>query len=133
MPRIRTFVFALLAAALAACAAPPQPPPAEAGPYLLFFQTDSAELTPEARTVAYKAAAAAAALKPSAIAVLGFASKEGPADANRELSDARVKTVERTLQEAGVDPALLRPLALGETRATRADVSERYVKILFVR
>lgn len=132
MPRIRTFVFALVAAALAACAAP-QPPPGDAGAYLLFFETDSAELTPEARTVAYRAAADVAALKPTAIAVLGFASKEGPADANQQLSNARVKTVERTLEEAGVDPALLRPLALGETQATRADVSERYVKILFVR
>ena len=132
MPRIRPFVFALFAVLLAGCATP-QPPPGEAGAYLLFFETDSAELTPEARTVAYRAAADAAALKPAAIAVLGFASKEGRADVNQQLSDARVKTVERSLQEAGVNPALLRPLALGETGATRADVSERYVKILFIR
>lgn len=130
MTSVRAFLAAAFLALLAACAAFEQSPE---GPFLVFFEADSAELTPEAHAIAVQAAAAARAQKPSTVAVLGFASKEGPAAANKALSERRVHAVERALVEAGVAPALLRPAAVGEAGAKRADVSERYVEIVLVR
>jgi outer membrane protein OmpA-like peptidoglycan-associated protein len=130
MPTRRLFVQAVCLALLAGCAMFEGPPE---GPFLVFFEGDSATLTSEARAIVLKAAAAAEARKPSAIAVLGYASKEGAAAVNKELSERRVRAVEQVLVEAGVAPALLRGNAMGEAAAKRADVSERYVEILLVR
>jgi outer membrane protein OmpA-like peptidoglycan-associated protein len=128
---LRQFACALCLLLGAGCAAF-EPSPSD-GPFLLFFETGSADLTPEAQAIVAKAAAAAQERRPSAIAVLGYASREGEAAANRALSERRVQAVERALEQAGVAPALLRPSALGEAAARRADVSERYVQIQFVR
>ena len=132
MPTRRLFAHAVCLALLAGCAALERQAPSE-GPFLVFFEADSATLTAEARAIAARAAAAAKARKPSAVAVRGFASKEGSAAANKELSERRVHAVERVLVEAGVAPSLLRPSAIGEAAARRADVSERYVEILLIR
>jgi outer membrane protein OmpA-like peptidoglycan-associated protein len=126
----RLFAHTACLALLAGCALFERP--AE-GPFLVFFEPDSATLTPEARAIALEAAAAAQARKPAAVAVLGFASKEGAPAANLELSRRRVSAVERVLVEAGVAPSLLRGSAIGEAAARRADVSERYVEILLIR
>ena len=131
MTSCRAFLASSCLALLAACAAFERP--ADTGPFLVFFEAESAELTLEAREIAARAAGVALAQKPSAVAVLGYASKEGPAAANKALSGRRVRAVEQALVEAGVAPALLRPTAVGEAGAMRADVSERYVEILLVR
>ena len=128
---LRRLACLALLAALAGCAGFRSGPAAE-GPFLVFFETGSATLTPEAREIVRQAAEAAEASPPDSIVVLGHASTEGTREANQTLSARRVRAVERALEQSGVAPALLRLTALGEATARRADVSERYVRIILV-
>jgi len=81
--------------ALAACAAPDQP-----RPFVVFFEKDSADLTPEAQDVIARAAASAHDVAHSKIAVAGLADGSTPHDAT--LADQRATAVMRALGAQGV-------------------------------
>ena len=84
-------VLALLAA-LAACTTAETTEPRE---FLVFFQTDNAELTPEAREVVDEAAAAVRDAGPSKIVVEGEA--DGHAARDGALANQRADTVVQAL------------------------------------
>ncbi len=84
---------------------PPPPPPApEQQVYLVFFDFDRSNLTPEGREVVNQVAARAQ--QPDAgvqeVQVSGHADRAGPADYNIALSQRRAETVRRGLIERGV-------------------------------
>lgn len=91
-----------LLAAPAACTTPETTEPRE---FLVFFQTDKAELTPEAREVVEEAAAALRDAGPSKIVVEGEA--DGHAARDGALANQRAETVAQALAAAGMDPAAI--------------------------
>jgi outer membrane protein OmpA-like peptidoglycan-associated protein len=82
-------------ALLAACSAPDQP-----RPFVVFFETDSAALTPEAQQVIAQAAAKAHDVAHSKIVVAGRADGSTPHDAT--LADQRAMAVMQALTVQGV-------------------------------
>jgi hypothetical protein len=93
MRRIVVFAFILL---LGACATQPQPKQFD-----VFFQVNSAKLTPEGQQVVDTIVASIRDTKPSSIVVEGEADGASPRDA--QLADQRASTVVAALKAAGVD------------------------------
>jgi len=92
----RIAVFAVLMV-LAGCAGRP----AEPRNFAVFFESDKASLTPEARLLVAQMAAAAHEMSPSKIIVEGRA--DGGTAHDATLADARASVVVRSLVEAGID------------------------------
>lgn len=119
-------VFAALVLGLAGCkTAPPSTPRT----YLVFFHSDSADLSPEARQVVDQAAAGVTAFKPSTVAVASFADKVGTPAYNQHLSERRVAAVEQALVADGVSPGLLLRVPLAEAEAANQGTGDRRVEI----
>lgn len=72
------------------------------GPFLLYFDFDSAKVTAEGHKVVASAAAAVAAAKPAAVIVTGHADRAGPDAYNFALSKRRAEAVALALIMAGV-------------------------------
>ena len=95
MRRIFLLVSLIL---LGACSTTPPPPPKQ---FDVFFQVNSAKLTPEAQQVVDTIVAMIRDTKPSSIVVEGEADGTTPRDA--QLADQRASTVAGALKAAGVD------------------------------
>ncbi len=99
MRRIGLLVSLIL---LGACSTtPPSPPPPPPKQFDIFFQVNSARLTPEAQQVVDAIVAMIRDTKPSSIVVEGEADGALPRDA--QLADQRASTVAGALRAAGVD------------------------------
>jgi OOP family OmpA-OmpF porin len=95
---------------------PPQPaPPPAPQEYLVFFDWDSAVLTPEARDIVRNAAENARAGGVSRIVVTGHTDTSGPADYNMGLSQRRAEAVAQELVSLGVNQQEIAVNAEGET------------------
>ena len=103
--------------------APPPPPPAPAPApmpeparnYLVFFDWDKADLTPEATAIIRDAATAAGKLKSVRIDATGHADRSGPARYNMGLSQRRAAAVQAELVRLGVPVNEIAIYAMGET------------------
>ena len=123
----RITLLAVLAIGLAGCkTAPPQPITKN---YLVFFHFDSADLSPEARQIVDQAAAGAKTMKPSTVAIAGFADKVGTPAYNQHLSERRVAAVQQALVADGVDPKLFLRIPLGDADAAIEGTGDRRVEI----
>ena len=100
-PRTPTLVCALLLLALAGCMAHLDQP----RNYVVYFVTNDAVLTAEARQVVATIASARRDLNPSRISVEGRADGGTPHDAT--LADERARAVTQALVGAGIDPAMI--------------------------
>ncbi|MBW8728266.1 MAG: OmpA family protein [Inquilinus limosus] len=87
--------------AIAACA------PKAGGPYDIFFDDESATLTPKARSLIAEAAKEAKNWGAKSINVDGFAGKDGARDAHEALSVKRAEAVAAELVANGVSPDLI--------------------------
>lgn len=107
------------------------------GPFLVFFNFDSAELTAEARTIVDEAAAAWRKYGAVRISVVGHTDRSGPDSYNQRLSERRAEAVKAALTAAGVPADRVFSSAKGESEplvATGDGVREpqnRRVEILF--
>jgi outer membrane protein OmpA-like peptidoglycan-associated protein len=114
----------LVALAVAGCAMQ------RGGPYTVFFETDSAEITPEGLDLIEEAAVEARTFSPRSIAIDGFAGAAGPKDDNERLSAARVDAVVAALVADGVAESLIRRVtAHGEEGAIPGVPGGRRVEI----
>lgn len=113
--------------------APPAPPPPAAAPapapqpepvaqrpaprdYLVFFEFDRANLTPEAQSVLNQAAASAANGRPTNIDVTGHADRAGSDAYNMRLSMQRSEAVANYLESQGVPRSAMQLEAEGESQ-----------------
>ncbi|HXP77668.1 MAG TPA: OmpA family protein [Stellaceae bacterium] len=96
---MRRIILLMVLILLGACATtPPQPKQFD-----VFFQVNSAKLTPEGQQVVDTIVAAIRDRKPSSVVVEGEADGAAPRDA--QLADQRATSVAAALKAAGVDPS----------------------------
>ncbi len=95
-------------------APPPAPAPAPTN-YLVFFDFDRADLTPEAQDVLRKAADAIKTGRAARVTLVGHADRSGTDRYNMGLSQRRGENVETFLAGLGVSNDVLDVVARGET------------------
>ncbi len=81
---------------------PPPPPPAPAKTFIVFFNFDRSDLTPEAQAVIAEAASAFQSTGAVTVAVVGHTDTAGSASYNQALSERRAASVRSGLAAAGV-------------------------------
>ncbi|MBV9549785.1 MAG: hypothetical protein JO256_08955 [Alphaproteobacteria bacterium] len=117
-------LFVLLALLLlGACATTPAPLPST---FLIFFNANSAALTPEASSVIEQAVTAIKQRKPATVAIGAGAG----AGSNLRLAGPRQAAVRQALQAAGVNPALLAPASLPNSGAEVRENGNQRVEII---
>ena len=131
--------------AVAACGESPQtmslspPPPAPPAPtkeWMVFFDTDSTKLSPQASTTITEAANVAKATANAKVAVTGFTDTEGSPAYNQALSVRRANAVKTALVSNGVSPQSISVSGDGEqgllvpTADQTKDANNRRVKIV---
>jgi len=107
--------------------APPPPPPAPepvqepepaeevpAGPFLVFFEFDSARITPSAQQVLQRAVEAYRQSGQSHIQIDGYTDRAGDSIYNQALSQKRAAAVRQALMDMGVDPGVISTQGFGE-------------------
>jgi outer membrane protein OmpA-like peptidoglycan-associated protein len=99
-------------------------------PYLVFFDSGSDQLDPNAMDVVTFAARAARIAEPAAVAVTGYADPAGEASDNQALSRRRADAVAEALRAAGVPAGGIRTAARGATVGS-VDERARRVEITF--
>ncbi|MCZ6509256.1 MAG: outer membrane beta-barrel protein [Alphaproteobacteria bacterium] len=96
---------------------PPPPPPAPEPPrnFIVFFDWDRSDITPEAAAILRDAAATAQRGEPVRIVATGHADRSGTTVYNRALSERRALAVRAELQRRGINPSTVSTFARGET------------------
>ncbi|QQS13146.1 MAG: OmpA family protein [Rhodospirillales bacterium] len=97
-------------------ASPPPPPPPVAPSYIVFFDFDRANITPQAMTTIKQAAAAATAGKKTRIGVTGHADRSGNDAYNMALSLRRANAVKDALVREGIPAANIAVVGRGESQ-----------------
>jgi len=102
--------------------------PAPARTYLVFFDWNSAELSPRAHDIIVEAVRNSARLPHTRIEVTGHADRTGTEHANQVLSERRAQVVAAELEKRGVAPTDIDIHAAGDTKPlvpTAAGVRQR--------
>lgn len=111
--------------------------PCVAGPWMVFFNFDSDEITPQGATILNKAAAAYKTCGQAQVTIAGHTDRKGDAQYNVGLSQRMAMNVRSYLAGRGVPDGVMTTEAFGESRprvATKDDVREpqnRRVEITF--
>jgi opacity protein-like surface antigen len=95
---------------------PPPPPPCAPGPYIVFFDWDKDEVTPQAAAILDNAASAYQYCGGATVTLSGHADRSGAADYNVGLSQRRANNVRSYLSGRGVPDGSITTNAYGETR-----------------
>lgn len=99
-------------------APPPPPPPAQVapGPFIVFFDWDKSDITPEAASILDNAAAAYAQGGTASVMLAGHADKSGSDQYNVGLSQRRADAVKAYLGGKGIPETAMSTEAFGESR-----------------
>lgn len=99
-------------------AAEPAPPPAVVapGPFIVFFDWDKSDITPQAAAILDNAAAAYQQTGSAQVMLAGNADRSGPADYNVGLSQRRADAVKAYLAGRGIPENVITTEANGENR-----------------
>ena len=94
----------------------PQPAPGSPlhGPVVVFFDSDKADLTPEAKTILTTVLRDAKAAKFTKIIASGHADRAGTREYNDKLAQLRVDMIMRYLTESGISKAMISTTSHGE-------------------
>lgn len=130
MPLTRTV---LLCATLLLSAATAFGQQSDPGRFLVYFDEFSANLTQQARAMIADAAKRAREEKATAVRIEARASATGSQLANRYLALTRSQVVADELAKDGLDPGMLRQVAIGQTGSDDPSVAERRVDIVIER
>jgi len=96
--------------------APPPPPPPAPGPFIVFFDWDRSDITPEAAAILDRAAEQYAATGQASVTLAGHADKSGSDAYNQGLSQRRANAVRDYLTGKGVPSGVIASEAFGESR-----------------
>ncbi len=102
-------------ARVAAPPPPPPPPPPAPTNYMVFFDWDKADLTPEAQAILRKAADSIRQGQITRVTLAGHADRSGSDRYNLRISERRAANVKAYLTELGVAPAAMTTSAKGES------------------
>jgi outer membrane protein OmpA-like peptidoglycan-associated protein/opacity protein-like surface antigen len=91
-------------------------PRIEVGPFVVFFDWDKDELTPQATAILDNAAAAYATTGNAQVQLAGHADRSGPDDYNIGLSQRRAANVRAYLTGRGIPDGVITSEAFGESR-----------------
>jgi OmpA family len=94
--------------------APPPPPPPQATSYMVFFDWDRSELSPQAMNTIGQAANAFRQTGQSRITATGHTDSSGPRDYNMALSLRRANAVKNALVQQGVPATAVAVVGRGE-------------------
>ena len=101
-------------------AAPPPPPPPPSvcapGPYIVFFDWDQSDITPEAASVLDNAVTAYGDCGSAQVMLAGHADRSGSASYNVGLSQRRNEAVRAYLESRGISGGVISSEAFGESR-----------------
>jgi len=86
------------------------------GPFIVFFDWDKDEITPQAAAILDNAAAAYTQTGQASVVLAGHADASGPADYNVGLSQRRANNVRSYLAGRGVPDGSITTEAFGESR-----------------
>ncbi|MDP3174645.1 MAG: OmpA family protein [Phenylobacterium sp.] len=86
----------------------------------IYFEPDSAEVTPEGKAIVSQAATVAAGCAVDKVEVLGLADSVGAPEANLDLSKRRAQSVTAALADAGLPAAEFALAAAGQDGAVTA-------------
>ena len=106
-------------AAVVPVAPPPPPPPAqvcETGPYIVFFNWDKSDITPEAATILDNAVTAYANCGTASVMLAGHTDLSGTQDYNMGLAQRRNASVRDYLTARGIPTGRVNSEAFGELR-----------------
>ena len=101
---------------------PPPPPPVvtapvcNKGPYIVFFEWDKADITPEAATILNNAVSAYANCGAASVMLAGHADRSGTATYNVGLSQRRANNVRSYMAGRGVPDGRITTEAFGESQ-----------------
>ena len=94
----------------------PCPAPVPVGPFIVFFDWDKSDITPQAASILDNAAEAYRTTGQAQVVLAGHADRSGPADYNVGLSQRRAENVRQYLAGRGVPEGVMRTEAFGESR-----------------
>ena len=95
--------------------APVPPPVCNKGPYIVFFDWDKSDLTPEAASILDSAVAAYGNCQTIPIMLAGYTDRSGSATYNQALSERRNASVTQYLTARGVASGAISSQGFGET------------------
>ncbi|MGF7146556.1 outer membrane protein OmpA-like peptidoglycan-associated protein [Sphingomonas zeicaulis] len=100
--------------------APPPPPPpvveCTPGPYIVFFEWDKSDITPEAASILDNAVTAYGNCGQAQVMLAGHADRSGSAKYNVGLSERRNASVRAYLESRGIAGGVITTQAFGESR-----------------
>jgi outer membrane protein OmpA-like peptidoglycan-associated protein len=101
--------------------------------YYVFFETNSADLTPDGYAIVQRAADGAAKLRPQTIEISGYSDRVGSEAANKQIAIHRAEIVTKTLTDLGVDPAIVTTLPLGTAIDEYGPTGDRRIEIHLIK
>lgn len=128
----RHLTILAFAAALAACASTPPPPPAEPEQrvYLVFFEVDSAALTPAARQALANLPERLARAPQARVTIEGHTDAVGSAAYNERLGERRAAAVRDFLTGSGVEALRIDTMSYGAEAAGALGPDQRASALL---
>lgn len=95
---------------------PPPPPPCVGGPFMVFFDWDKDEITPQASAILDNAASAYQNCGQAQVMIAGHADRSGSDQYNVGLSQRRAANVRSYLAGRGIPDGVMTTEAFGESR-----------------
>jgi len=95
---------------------PPAPAPCNRGPYIVFFNWDQSDITPEAATILDNARSAYAQCGTAAVMLAGHTDTSGSMAYNEGLAERRNSSVREYLTARGIPDMRISSQAFGETQ-----------------
>ncbi len=103
------------------------------GEYYVFFETNSADLTPDGYAIVQRAAEGVAKLRPQGVVIAGYSDRVGSEAANHHIAANRTAIVQKTLIDLGVPVTIITTLPLGPASDDLGPTGDRRIEITLIK